>query len=141
MSAGTCTICGQHRGWRGRTGACLPCLRPPAVAAAAAVEPDQPTGRELRDEGSAAALAASDTVLGWKDRANAALVQLAKAGQPFTADDLVAAVGVPPHHNALGGLFLHASRRKVIRKTGEYRQGTRRAQHARAVPVWSGVPS
>lgn len=95
-------------------------------------------GRADRDAGMA--LAESNAAPEWRDRALAYLDELAAAGRPFTADDLVERVGLPEtgSPNAVGALFGGAARRGLILRAGDT-QATRRARHAGRVSVWVGV--
>lgn len=93
-------------------------------------------GARRRDAGAAAVDAAVDDE--WRTRARARLDQLAATGEPFTADDVVREVGIPARPNAVGALFLGASRARLIERTGALDLGTRAAQHARRLPVWTG---
>ena len=77
----------------------------------------------------------------WKNRAMNVLLYVADTTDDFIADDVVVEaekLGLPePHHrNAWGSLFLLASKRKYIKKTGETRPTRRPRGHARYYPVW-----
>lgn len=98
--------------------------------------PPRPTGSELKAEGMALADAAEG--LQWKEAADAAIEQLARAGEPFTAEDVRAICGPPEHANAFGSRFLQAARRGLIRKVG-YRNSTRPTLHAHPIAVWTGA--
>lgn len=96
-------------------------------------------GRELREEGMAAAgtTAPGAAVTEWRANATDALGKLIAQGDPFTADDLVALAGMPPRANMVGPVFMAAARQGRIRATGETRTaGNRAASHARAQRVW-----
>jgi hypothetical protein len=98
-------------------------------------------GDRRKQQGIADALDA-ERVQPWRVIAAAELEQLATAGSPFTADDLVAVVGLPDtgqnRNNAIGGLFGSAAKRGTIRRTG-FRRTERVLGHARTVSVWVGV--
>lgn len=98
------------------------------------------SGLEDRERGMARALAA---VPEWKDTAYSALSDLAAAGVPFTADDLLTHVGLPhdvgPNaNNAVGAVFNKAARRKLIRATGRRVPSRRRSNHGRYLIEWVG---
>ena len=42
----------------------------------------------------------------------------------------------PPTQNAWGALCMNIGRKKLLAKTGEYRQSVRPTSHARVAPVW-----
>lgn len=97
-------------------------------------------GQARRDAGAEAVDAATTAPhRQWKPQADAALAKLIKAGHPFTADDLAALVDQEPHHpNAWGALFLNASQRGEIRKTG-YTQSKTKSRHAGSQSVWTAA--
>lgn len=94
-------------------------------------------GRQARDIGVAAVDAASVAAhRTWRPKAEEALDELIRAGAPFTADDLRARVDEEPHHpNAIGGLFIGASSRGLIRKLG-YRQSKTKSRQAGSLALW-----
>ncbi len=95
-----------------------------------------PDPRTRRDRG--ARLAENSAHTSWRLAAEATLRRLAASGREFTTDDVHAAVGSPPgHHNALGGLFIAAARRREIVPTG-YRPSARPEANRRAVRTWRG---
>lgn len=100
---------------------------------------DLEEGRALRDDGASHAGDGAPAALtsGWRVKADECIDRLAKDGREFSADDLVAEVGEPPVPNMLGGVFLSASKRGMIRTVG-YRQGQRPSAHARVQRVWAG---
>lgn len=76
---------------------------------------------------------------GWTAIADEELRRLARAGEPFTSDVLVAAVGAPDnHHNAIGARINAAARAGLIRKVG-FTKSSRETGHARTIAVWEGV--
>jgi hypothetical protein len=75
----------------------------------------------------------------WRAEALEAIALCAAAGEPFTAEDIRAIVGDPPHHhNAFGAAFALCARRGIIRKVG-YRKATRASLHATELAEWIGV--
>lgn len=90
---------------------------------------------QARDEGIARTLNAQPD---WADTAWQALLDLSRTGAPFTADDLVERVGMPPTSGkAIGGVFNRAAKAGIIRKVGE-RPTTRVTSHLRSLAVWQG---
>lgn len=96
--------------------------------------------RGLRDEGmerSAEAAAEEFREVGAR-----IVAELAASGEPFNADDLrdrLEEHGVPVDRpNAVGSLFMQASRRGLIQRVG-YRQTVSPSQHAHTHPLWQGV--
>ena len=72
----------------------------------------------------------------WKNAA-IDLIRQMPAGKTFTADDIwfqLSDISNPREPRALGPVILSAVKKKIIRKTGEYRQAVRR--HATPGPVW-----
>lgn len=103
---------------------------------------DLHAGVQAQLDGTRSALEA-DRVQEWRNTATAVLERLAAHGGAFTADDVIAAAGLPDvgtnRNNAVGGLFNAASRQGWIVKTGLYRKSTRAAAHARVLAVWVGA--
>lgn len=98
-------------------------------------------GDRLRDQGMALAEAAVPT---WTDDARDAIDYLADRGRPFTADDLVALVGLPRpsepnRNNAVGAVLGGAARRGRIRRVADATAG-RPLSHSRRLTVWEGNP-
>jgi hypothetical protein len=104
---------------------------------------DLPGGERAKERGLLAA-GSADRAWEWKHRALDAIHDLAATGQPFTADEVVAAVGLPDfgsnRNNAVGAVFSAATKRGWIVHTGVYRKSRRVISHARAVAVWVGNP-
>jgi hypothetical protein len=95
------------------------------------------SGERLKQEGAAAALAAAEAE--WRAKAESKIEFYCLAGIEFTAEDIRLAIGDPPHHkNALGGLFISAARRGLIKSVG-YENATRKSAHARPIRVWVGT--
>ena len=73
-----------------------------------------------------------------------ALLDLAEGGEPFTADDVIAKVGLPDagtnRNNAVGAVFSAAARQGLIVRVG-YRNTRRVVGHARVVSIWAGNPN
>lgn len=95
------------------------------------------TAAALRDQGAARVDANTD--LDWKQQVDAAIEQLARGGQPFTADD-VRALGIPdpPSPQAWGARFLAASKAKRIRQVG-FQASQRASVHAHRIAIWQGA--
>lgn len=85
---------------------------------------------------------ASDVAWEWRRRAEATIADLARAGEPFTADDVIRLVGLPSfgpnRNNSVGAIFTACAKRGWIVKTGHYRKARRAASHARMLAVWVG---
>jgi hypothetical protein len=104
---------------------------------------DLPSGERAKEAGQLAA-GSSDRAWEWRQRALDAIYDLASAGMPFTADDVIAVTGLPDlgpnRNNAVGATFSAAAKRGWIVHTGAYRKSRRVLSHARAVAVWAGNP-
>lgn len=95
------------------------------------------TGEQLRDDG--AERVTDNTREDWIAAADAAIVRLARSGQPFSAEDVRAAVGDPPGHaNAMGARMLAAAKHGLLEKIG-YGKPTRASSHASVIAIWRGV--
>lgn len=91
------------------------------------------SGAARRDAG--AELAEDAVHTSWRLAAEAAITDLARAGD-FTSDDLHTLVGPPPGHaSAVGAVILAAARRKEIVPVG-FQITSRPEGHARPVRVW-----
>lgn len=99
---------------------------------------DLGSGETLRDNGVTAAGSTTPGADTWRADADAALEILAQSRTEFSADDLVALVGPPPHPNMLGATFLVASRAGLIVCTG-ITTGKRPTAHARMQRLWTGA--
>ncbi|MHB8573572.1 MAG: hypothetical protein ACYDAY_11575 [Candidatus Dormibacteria bacterium] len=101
---------------------------------------DPDLGARRRDRGmEQVGLASSLRDPGWTERAWRQLNQLAREGEPFTSDDLVAAAGLPIHQNAMGELFRRASKvHDLIRPTGRMLPSRRPEARGRALREWIG---
>lgn len=75
----------------------------------------------------------------WQAHARAIIEDLAKSGEPFSADEFHARLTeLPHHHNAVGAAFKAARKAGLIRKVGS-KQSERPEAHARLVCVYQGV--
>jgi hypothetical protein len=92
-------------------------------------------GVALRDVGTNSVL---DRNHEWAERADRFLKTLAVSGYDFTAEDVSEEVGLPPHPNAMGGVFLRASKKGLIVPTGTVVRAERDARHASMLRVWRG---
>lgn len=98
-------------------------------------------GVDLKTEGQERAVSgASD----WFRSAQKDIMQLARSGRSFTADDLIAITGLPNErstpnsNNAVGPVFSWARRQGLIQVVG-YGRTSRRRGRARNLTVWKGV--
>lgn len=73
----------------------------------------------------------------WKNAATAVLARLAATGEPFTTDDVWAALPRPPEPRALGALIRSAAIAGKIRRVG-WRISERPECHRRPVAMWTG---
>lgn len=79
----------------------------------------------------------------WAETAYEALRKLALTGRPFTADDLIAEVGLPTgavsdkKNNAVGALFTKVAKTGLITRIG-YTTSSRKSGHATTIGVWRG---
>ena len=104
---------------------------------------DLAQGEEAKAAGQELA-ANADRAWPWKQQALGAIWDLAATGTPFTADDVIARVGLPSwgtnNNNAVGAIFSAAVKRGWIVPTGVYRKSRRPKSHARVIAVWAGNP-
>jgi len=153
MSAMPCNLCTHPAFDHSALAGCLAdhcdCTETPGdiamqTAAQATQSAPEPSGlaegRRRRDAGAEAAGSAAPGALvtSWRVDAAKALTALIDGGHPFTADDLVERVGMPPVANMLGGTFIGASKAKRIKPVG-YAQATRPESHARIQRIWQAV--
>lgn len=96
-------------------------------------------GLRLKEEGQTKALTGAAS---WAERANAWIVSL-PGGRVFSANELVAAVGLPNpdpdkpnRNNAVGALFSSAAKRDLMHKTGGYKPSTNSANRGAVVAIW-----
>lgn len=94
-------------------------------------------GDALKASGMARADETSGTSA-WKARWDDAITQLARMGDPFTADDVREIAGPPGHPNAAGSRFLQAARRGVIHRVG-FRNSSRDVLHSHPLSLWEGT--
>jgi uncharacterized protein (DUF2147 family) len=93
---------------------------------------------EARDQGTDQALA--NAAGDWKERAYAAIEQLAATGEIFCADDVRLLVGDPDagqHHNLIGAIFGAARAKNLIEFVG-YVQSKRVIGHGNRIVAWVG---
>jgi len=94
--------------------------------------------RQLRDQGQAQVIEAADVQL-WRALFIAEVERLARMSpSPFTSDDALDAVGLPPRPNAVGAAMTGLARLGVIRRIG-YVTSSRPSRHAAVVAQWQGV--
>lgn len=96
-------------------------------------------GERRKEAGMAKAEQAATVMDGsWIEAADAELRRLARTGEQFTSDVLVASVGAPDtHHNAIGARINAASKAGIIVKVG-FTKSSRETGHARTIAVWKG---
>lgn len=129
----------------------LPERHPRAHIPMPPIEPtaeDPALAARLRDDGMDRALSGT-AAMDWSVEAGNALAGLAADGREFTADDLIALVGLPKDsdpnaNNAVGALFSGARARGLIEVvmvdaiTPKTVKSKRALGHARRVSVWRG---
>jgi hypothetical protein len=94
-------------------------------------------GQELRDRGVERVLAHEEEV--YKHRTLGVIAAFALTGEDFTADDVRAVVGDPPHHpNVLSALFRKARQIGIIVPVG-IGTAQRKSRHAGLNRVWRGA--
>ena len=94
-------------------------------------------GITAKQEGLALA-ESSDLVAGWMNYAIEAIKQLARSGQPFTAEDLTDVVGMPGGSNkAIGAAMNKVAKTGMIYRVG-IAPATRVTSHRRMLAVWRG---
>ena len=104
--------------------------------------PFEEEGAALKAEGMARAVRHIGT--DYPDRFEKAVQELAKLGQPFTADAVTELVGFPRaghgtnRNNAVGALMSACARKGWIRPHG-FRSAERSRSHARTLRQWIGV--
>lgn len=94
------------------------------------------TGQRLRDEGMDRAERAEADV--WKALASNCALRLAAAGEPFSIDDIIEAVGRPSRPNATGAIIMGLARRDLIVRVG-VTTSRRTETHAHTNPLWQGT--
>lgn len=102
---------------------------------------ETPTGTQLRDEGVARIMQTEwESAQRWKGWAMECISILADSGRTFTSEDVRVVVGDPPagKHNLMGAVFLTASRRRLIIKTG-FTKAKRPSLHASDLATWVGA--
>jgi len=96
-------------------------------------------GLRLKEEGQTKALTGAAS---WAERANTWIAGL-PTGRYFTSNDLLQHVDLPHpdaakpnQNNAVGAIFSSASKRGLIRKTGDYEPSIRAANRGAVVAIW-----
>lgn len=74
----------------------------------------------------------------WSTQATRLIKAYAFLGEPFTAEDIEAALGKPPHGSLMGNAFLHASESRLITMTGTKRSTTP-TRKGGLIRVWAGT--
>lgn len=97
------------------------------------------SGTALRDAGIARALS-NPTTPPWKVVARDVIIELARVGAPFTAEDVRHFAGDPPAGapNTMGAMLRTAAVKGIIRREG-IGTSTRPSSHARMMTRWIGV--
>jgi hypothetical protein len=94
-------------------------------------------GRALRDVGIETVL--DHTPETYREKADNAILALAKKGWKFSAEDVRELAGDPPNHcNAMGAIMNSAIRAGIIQVVG-YGKATRSKSHARNIQFYMGV--
>ncbi len=99
-------------------------------------------GQALKADGMAAALEHIGT--DYPDRFERAVRELAKTGEPFTADAVTALIGFPRtghktnRNNAVGAMMSACARKGLIRPHS-MKRAKRSRSHARLLRAWVGV--
>ena len=82
----------------------------------------------------------------WRERALAALNELAETGEPFTSDDLLAKVGPPDadhepngRNSAIGAMFRNAASEGWIKSDGRVVRSRSPHRKRGAIRVWTGA--
>lgn len=74
----------------------------------------------------------------WMKLAVAKIFELARTGQPFTAEDVTDVIGLPGGSNkAVGSAFNQVAKTHMIKRVGE-RPASRPTSHRRSLAVWQG---
>lgn len=76
----------------------------------------------------------------WRERALAAIEQLAETGAHFTAWDIAQVAGEPVNFRQWGFLFGHARHRGLIHQVAAV-PSRRPTSHGSLVYVWAGIPA
>lgn len=126
---------------RFRYGRCRLCqgkLKTPATFVLLEQPRDVAQGETLKRAGMAAAVETTERhEIGWVEAFDEELRRLARAGEPFTSEDVTAAVGQPPSSGAVGARMAAAARRGTIVAIG-HRKAERVNQHATEIKLWRG---
>lgn len=99
-------------------------------------------GQELRDLGIKKALDNANKVFDWAELAYKFLLIYTKSNKEFMAEEVRAAsIGIvpePPSNRAWGGVFVHASKSKLIKRIG-YKQVTNPKAHRTPATLWEVI--
>ena len=99
---------------------------------------DLEKSKEARDE--ALERVAAAMLEAWYDKAAAVVEHLAKAGVPFTSDDVwETGLPKPKEPRALGVVFKRAHDSGLIVPTGQWQLTSQTLRHAAPIRVWKGV--
>ena len=78
----------------------------------------------------------------WALMAKATIIELASTGQPFTADDVIEAIGLPSYgvnaNNAVGAAVSAFARKREIVRVG-FVQAKRAQSNGRIISLWQGL--
>lgn len=94
-------------------------------------------GDALKNQGMARVDQAEDE--DWKERADEAILELARKPSPFTAEDVREIAGDPSRPNAMGARLSANARRGLIRHYG-FVHARRPERHSSLVILWMGMP-
>jgi hypothetical protein len=83
---------------------------------------------------------AGNSPASWYERAWAVLLRLEASGKGFTAEDVVAEVGIPESHSAIGTLFARAHTQGILERVG-MKPATRLSSHSRSIAIWQSPKS
>ena len=89
----------------------------------------------VQDEGMQRALSFARP---WVEVADEALLDLARSGRHFCADDLLAEVGPAPSPGATGAVFKRAARAGIIEPIG-FTTSQRLSRHGGVQRLWRGL--
>lgn len=92
----------------------------------------EPSGQKLKDDGIKKALShVPDDYRSVFERTALSFTQ------PFTSEDVILKIGMPPSHSsAVGAMINGLAKRGLIRKTGQYVKSSRPSCHAAIMALW-----